>query len=192
MQFGAGYRNHRSEIKFLPFVEQFWYAGGEKAGKHHNLSRYSKLYGTELAISHWINARWKTSTLLELSEQRYKLDNRKLSNGNNYAISHTLGFYPSSSQYWFLGTDYYRKNARWRANAFERYGIRLGWSQMWSKGIATQLQLNYARRIYQMASAKPEDIFAPNFLNGHKKTMNMVYHSRYGSVIYRGKGLHRK
>lgn len=168
-QLGLGYRHHLGEITLLPFAEQYWFAGGEKARENHRLQRYSKQFGAELAASYWLNPRWKVATLFEYAEQRYQPAHRQLSNGNHYAWSNTLSFFPSNERLWFFGADYYRQNARWKANGFDRYGLRAGWSQQWQNGLVSQLQLNYARRLYHMAAAKPESIFAPSFFKVAQK-----------------------
>ncbi len=70
---------------------------------------------------------------------------------------------PNSQQFWFVGFDYYQKNTRLKAYAFERQGIRLGWGQEWPKGISTRLQTSYATRTYRAPSAEKNMIFAPSF-----------------------------
>lgn len=167
---GGGYRTAKTEVQLMPYMEQFWYAGGENADKSaRTLHRYSKTGGTALNVNYWLNQNWKISTAFEYGEQRYIETARKKANGNLYSLSNTLMYFPNSQQYWFVGADFYRKNARWKANAFDRRGIRLGWGQEWSKGISTRLQLNYAKRAYHMPSASQNAFFAPNFFKFAQK-----------------------
>ncbi|MXN89456.1 surface lipoprotein assembly modifier [Pasteurella canis] len=161
---GGGYRNAKTEIKLIPYMEQFWYVGGENAEQHaKTLHRYSKTGGASLDLGYWLSQNWKISTEFEYGEQRYLSPERKKSNGNLYSLSNTVMYFPNSQQYWFVGADFYRKNAHWKANAFDRRGVRLGWGQEWPKGISTRLQLNYAKRSYHMPSAPKNAIFAPSF-----------------------------
>ncbi|TDQ59698.1 uncharacterized protein DUF560 [Mesocricetibacter intestinalis] len=150
-QLGLGYRNLQSEISFAPFVENYWYAGGESsdASKRGTLHRYSRTSGVRTDMSRWLNNRWKISSVLEYGEARYPV--RKSQNGNSYSASAVMLYIPNSNQYWFGGIDYYRKNAQAKYNAFDRKGIRLGWGQEWPFGISTRLQLTYAERNYKEA-----------------------------------------
>lgn len=166
---GLGYRTARTELKFTPFMEQFWYAGGEKATQNPHLRRYSKQAGAELALSYWLAPRWQSLTQFEYGEQRYVDLTRRLSNGNYYALSNNFTYLASNETQWYIAVDYYRKNARWRANAFERYALQLGWTQLWAKGFGSQLNISYAQRRYQMAAAKPEAVFAPSFFKFAQK-----------------------
>ncbi|MDA5620959.1 surface lipoprotein assembly modifier [Pasteurella multocida] len=164
LNLGGGYRNAKTEVKLMPFVEQFWYVGGENATKDaRTLHRYSKSSGINLDVDYWLTPNWKISTVLEYTEQRYIQPQRQNSNGNSYSISNTLIYMPNSQQFWFVGLDYYQKNTRLKAYAFERQGIRLGWGQEWPKGISTRLQTSYATRTYQAPSAENNMIFAPSF-----------------------------
>lgn len=114
-------------------------------------------------MDYWLTPNWKISTVLEYTEQRYIQPQRQNSNGNSYSISNTLIYMPNSQQFWFVGLDYYQKNTRLKAYAFERQGIRLGWGQEWPKGISTRLQTSYATRTYRAPSAEKNMIFAPSF-----------------------------
>lgn len=164
LNLGGGYRNAKTEVKLMPFVEQFWYVGGENATKDaRTLHRYSKSSGINLDVDYWLTPNWKISTVLEYTEQRYIQPQRQNSNGNSYSVSNTLIYMPNSQQFWFVGLDYYQKNTQLKAYAFERQGIRLGWGQEWSKGISTRLQTSYATRTYQAPSAEKNTIFAPSF-----------------------------
>ena len=58
---------------------------------------------------------------------------------------------PNSNQYWFVGVDYSRDNARDKSDAYSRKGGRIGWGQEWSFGISTRVSLNYAERDYKAA-----------------------------------------
>lgn len=186
---GVGYRNAKTEAKLIPYLEQFWYVGGENVPENtRTLHRYSKTGGVSLAFNHWLNPNWKLSATLEYGEQRYLSPERKKSNGNLYSASNTLMYFPTSQQYWFVGGDFYRKNAHWKANAFDRRGIRLGWGQEWSKGISTRLQVNYAKRAYRMPSARQDAIFAPSFFKfaqkNHEYGINLTVWHR--SLHWRG------
>lgn len=165
---GTGYRNAKIEWKMSPFFEQFLYAGGEQA-KSDRLHRHSKQFGLEMNIGYWFAHHWKMQSRIEYSQQGYHHSVRHNANGVNIATNQTLSYLPNSRQSWSIGLDYLHKQARWKANSFHRYGMRLGWSQEWLKGISSHLQLSYAQRHYQMASAKQADRFAPEFFKVAQK-----------------------
>ncbi|TCV82943.1 surface lipoprotein assembly modifier [Testudinibacter aquarius] len=144
---GLGYQTARSEVTLMPFTERRWYGGG--ASGSDALKRFSQNSGLRLDFSYWLAPRWQISTALEYGEQRYVT--RKHLNGNNYFWSNTLLYMPSSDQYWVVGVDYSRDNARHKDNAYQRKNIRLGWGQEWMGGISTRITLNYAKRQYKAA-----------------------------------------
>ncbi|MDU8924452.1 surface lipoprotein assembly modifier [Pasteurellaceae bacterium LIM206] len=159
---GIGYRNQRAEIAVKPFFEQFLYANGESrnASMTGTLHRYSNTVGGHVVGSYWLSPRWLFSADIETGHSVYT--RKTYLDGNYYVVSPTLLFMPNARQYWFIGADYYRKNARQGFNAFQREGIRLGWGQEW-KGISTRLQLSYAHRHYKSAVTKSRTFFAPPF-----------------------------
>ncbi|WP_084589876.1 surface lipoprotein assembly modifier [Chelonobacter oris] len=142
---GLGYQTAQSEISLMPFSERRWYGGGSSGSD--SLKRFSQNSGLRLDLSHWLTPRWQISTALEYGEQRYV--SRKHLNGNNYLWSNTLLYMPNSNQYWFVGGDYSRDNARDKSDAYSRVGARIGWGQEWSWGISSRISLNYALRRYQ-------------------------------------------
>lgn len=144
---GLGYQTARSEISLMPFTERRWYGGGSSGSDA--LKRFSQNSGVRLDMSYWLAPRWQISTALEYGEQRYVT--RKHLNGNNYLWSNTLLYMPNSNQYWFVGVDYSRDNARDKSDAYSRKGGRIGWGQEWSFGISTRVSLNYAERDYKAA-----------------------------------------
>ncbi|MGC6248724.1 surface lipoprotein assembly modifier [Bisgaard Taxon 45] len=167
---GGGYRNAKTEIKVLPFIEQFWYVGGENADKDaRTLHRFSKSRGVSSEVSYWLNPNWRISSTFEYAEQRYIQPTRKKSNGPNYAFNNTLMYMPNSQQFWFIGLDYYQKRAHAKVNAFDRKTLRLGWGQEWPKGISTRVQMSYASRVYRAPSAAQQVIFAPSFFKKVQK-----------------------
>ncbi|MGV6988485.1 surface lipoprotein assembly modifier [Testudinibacter sp. P80/BLE/0925] len=142
---GLGYQTAQTEISLMPFTERRWYGGGSSGSD--SLKQFSQNSGLRFDLSHWLAPRWQISTALEYGEQRYV--SRKHLNGNNYLWSNTLLFMPNSSQYWFVGADYNRDNARDKSDAYTRIGTRIGWGQEWSWGISSRVALNYAVRRYK-------------------------------------------
>ncbi|MGR3807140.1 surface lipoprotein assembly modifier [Pasteurella testudinis] len=142
---GLGYQTAQTEVSLMPFTERRWYGGGSSGSD--SLKRFSQNSGLRLDISYWLASRWQLSTALEYGEQRYTT--RKHLNGNNYLWSNTLLYMPNSNQYWFVGSDYSRDNARDKSDAYQRKGVRIGWGQEWSWGISSRVALNYARREYK-------------------------------------------
>nr|WP_314741181.1 surface lipoprotein assembly modifier [uncultured Haemophilus sp.] len=144
---GFGYQTARFEIALTPFTEKRWYAGGSSGSD--SLKQYSKNSGAQIEMSYWLNEKWQLSNVLEYGEQRY--DWRKHLNGNNYLWSNTLLYVPKSGQYWFVGADYNRENARDKDNAYQRKNVRLGWGQEWGWGVSSRVSLSYAKRSYRAA-----------------------------------------
>ncbi|WP_080737489.1 surface lipoprotein assembly modifier [Gallibacterium anatis] len=144
---GVGYHNAYFETLLMPFTSKRWYGGG--ASGSHSLKEFSQNSGVRLSSSYWLNNQWKLANTLEYSEIRYKT--RKHLNGNRYFDDISLLYIPKSTQIWFIGTNYYRSNARDKDDAFNRVGIRIGWVQEWDLGLSTRLVFNYAQRRYLAA-----------------------------------------
>ncbi|MBE2893610.1 surface lipoprotein assembly modifier [Spirabiliibacterium falconis] len=142
---GVGFQTARSEISLTPFFEKRWYGGGSSGGDA--LKQFSKTSGARLDGSYWLSPHWQISSALEYGEQRYQ--DRKHLNGNNYLWSNTLLYMPSGNQYWIVGADYSRDNARDKDDASDRKGVRLGWGQEWSWGLSSRIILGYGKREYK-------------------------------------------
>lgn len=142
--FGIGYSDARTEIELVPFYRNNLYSDNDKS----SLKQYYKNFGLRTNVSHWINPKLKYQTLIKLSKDKY-IDAYKHYNGGNHQWSNTLVFSPSPTQYWFSGLDYNQKNARDKDDSYKRFGIRMGWGQVWGSGLSTQLTLGAAKRNYQ-------------------------------------------
>lgn len=141
---GLGYQTAHTEVTIMPFTERRWYGGGRINSD--SLKRFSQNSGLRLDIGYWLTPHWQASTAIEYGEQRYV--KRKHLNGNNYLWSNTLLYLPNSNQFWFVGADYTRDNARDKSDANERKGIRMGYGQEWPLGISSRISLNYSKREY--------------------------------------------
>lgn len=141
---GLGYQTARTEVTIMPFTERRWYGGGHINSD--SLKRFSQNSGLRFDIGYWLTPYWQASTAIEYGEQRYA--KRKHLNGNNYLWSNTLLYIPNSNQFWFVGADYTRDNARDKSDANERKGVRIGWGQEWPLGISSRMSLNYSKREY--------------------------------------------
>lgn len=163
---GFGYKNLTNEVLFLPFVEYSWNPNKNQQNSS-TFHRYSNAIGTEVEINNWLNKQWKNSLSVELSRQSYH--KTKLLDGNVYSVSDTLLYISNSNQYWFSGIDFYHKEAKSKANAFDRFSVRAGWGQEWLQGISTRFQVGYAKRIYQGAIAEENNYWVPDFYKKPQK-----------------------
>ncbi|MBE2898765.1 DUF560 domain-containing protein [Pasteurellaceae bacterium 20609_3] len=166
---GVGFQTARSEISLTPFFEKRWYGGGSSGGDA--LKQFSKTTGARLDASYWLSPHWQISSALEYGEQRYQ--ERKHLNGNNYLWSNTLLYMPSGNQYWLLGADYSRDNARDKDDASDRKGLRLGWGQEWKWGLSTRVVLGYGKREYKapgrfLTVAQKDDEYSANVSLWHR------------------------
>ncbi|XXQ67870.1 surface lipoprotein assembly modifier [Neisseriaceae bacterium B1] len=148
---GIGYQNATNSLALSPFFEQMWYAGGGKNDS--TLQRFSQGRGIALEASHTFNPKWQSSLYAETVQNRYRT--RKHLNGNAHFFSLTASYQHNPKQAWFIGAHFNRSNARDGDDSFVRKGIRAGWLQEWSKGLATQMSVSYGKKTYR----------APGFFN---------------------------
>lgn len=136
---GGVYQTARLEASLQPFFERRWY-GTEK---------YSKEKGLRAAAQYWVTPKHKMYVAAEAGDQRH--ERRKHLDGKNYTASATWLFVPNNRQYWTLGADWARKEAKDRSDAYRRSGARVGWTQQWQKHLTTSMSLGYAVRNYEAA-----------------------------------------
>ncbi|MDO4433038.1 MAG: porin family protein [Alysiella sp.] len=144
---GIGYQNAKNSLTLLPFFEQMWYAGGSKNDS--TLQRFSQGRGIALEASHTFNPKWQGNLYAETIQNRYRT--RKHLNGNAHFVSLTASYQHNPKQAWFAGIDFNRSNAHDADDSFIRKGIRTGWLQEWSKGLATRISVSYGRKTYRAA-----------------------------------------
>lgn len=142
---GFGYRTNKGEVEITPFVQGRWYGGGE--GGSNSLKDYAKTSGLRLDLSYRILPKWFYQGSIEYSRDQY-IDDYKHQNGNTYIVSNSISYAPNQNQYWYLGWDYIRKEAKQANYAYKRSGLRGGWGQEWPKGISTRMSLGVAKKNY--------------------------------------------
>lgn len=148
---GAGYRNAKLDVELTPYVQKRFYGlGGNGDG---DLHAYAGTAGLRLNGSYWLSPRWRYQGALDFSYDDH-IDTYNHLDGKRVSLSNTFLFAPSQKQYWFAGVDVSYKDARSDSDAYNRYGMRLGWGQEWGKGISTRLTGSYAKRY-----TKGEDFF---------------------------------
>lgn len=142
LSLGLGFRDAKTEIALLPFLEQQLYAGGRKESE--TLKRFSKTGGITLESSHWLSAKWRLNGLYEYGEQRYT--QRKHLNGNYHHIMGGFTYLHNAKQYWFSNLSLTRMSARDKDDSYLRKSISIGWGQEWGKGLSTRLSFSYAHK----------------------------------------------
>lgn len=140
-----GYRDGTYDIRFGPYMKKNWYAGGNR--NSHALRSFSEEWGAQAQASAWLSPKWRVSSYLSLGHEKYQR-NQYLT-GNNLTSSLSLSYVPSSTQFWTLGFDAYRRNAEEKGSAYDLANVRLGWNQDYNWGVSTYLQLSYAKRKYK-------------------------------------------
>lgn len=146
--FGWGYSNARFDIELLPNVHKRWYAGGVNSGK--SLKQYTDTYGATLSSNYWLNQKLKYSFNYDYSYEKYEdAAYKRLYNGAINSVSNSITYLPNALQYWALSLDVMYKNAKNKANAYNRVGSRLTWGKEWPWGISTSSTLGFAKRHYK-------------------------------------------
>ncbi|WGE32672.1 surface lipoprotein assembly modifier [Actinobacillus genomosp. 2] len=149
--FGLGYADARFNIELIPYISKRWYAGGMNSGE--SLKQYSNTYGANLSLSYWLNQNFKYSLYYDYGYDKYehsKYD--QIYSGPAHALSNSLMYMPSATQYWSLALDLHKKDAKDRTNAYERIGGRLIWGQEWPLGLSTQASVGIGKRNYKEGS----------------------------------------
>ncbi|PJG82066.1 porin family protein [Caviibacterium pharyngocola] len=164
--FGGGFQNVKNTVKLTPFVEQAFYAGGERGSPQGTLHRYFNAVGVNFSVEHWLNSNWKTVLATEYSKLNY-IDRNEL-DGNSAFAALSLFYLPNSKQYWMLGANYHRKSTRKKVYQYRRPAVRIAWGQEWGLGISTRLEMHYAWRHYYAPMREISD-FAPSFYKVRQK-----------------------
>lgn len=137
---GLGYRTARLDVELNPYFQKRWYAQGSSGNG--NLKPYSQHLGLRLNARYWLSPNWQYQGAIQYAEDKYTKDYQHV-DGGNVLLSNTIMFMPNQKQYFYGGIDYNHKSAKNKANAYDRYGLRLGWGQEWPKGISTSLSASY-------------------------------------------------
>lgn len=165
---GLGYRTSRFNFEISPFLQKQWYGGGS-IGKGH-LSSYVSTPGVRIESGYWFSPRLKYQGALQFGKDNY-VSAYDQNDGNNILLSNTLLFSQNQKRFFFAGLDGSFKDAKSDDLAYHRYGIRAGWTEEWSKGISTRLNLGFAKRYYQ-----GKDFFAIKRINDEYNAGLTVWH----------------
>ncbi|QGM81668.1 hypothetical protein A6A10_03460 [Otariodibacter oris] len=135
---GYAYKNTLSVTKITPFYALRWY------GNH----RYSKSGGLHLSYRKWLTPHWQYSASGEYAIQRYP-ENTVL-NGINYQLSSTLLWQNDSTQFSYVGADYYHENTRAKQYSNDKTTLRIGWEKHWEwEGLSNHIFLSASHRKYK-------------------------------------------
>lgn len=140
---GLGYRTVRLDVQLNPFLQKRWYGQGDSGDG--SIKSYSLTPGLRLNASYWLNPQWQYQGAIQYGKDNH-IDKFKHLDGHNYMFSNTMMFMPNQKQYFYSGLDFSFKSAKDKANAYDKYGIRLGWGQEWPKGISSSISAGYALR----------------------------------------------
>lgn len=147
---GLGYSDARKNVQFTPYVQKRWYAGGLNASNA--LKQYTDTYGASLSANYWLTQGLRYSFYYNFGYEKYNRAVNKQYDGINHALTNSVMYFPSSTQYWSLALDLSTKTAKDKTNAYDRFGTRLTWGQEWPLGISTSTTLGVAKRNYKEAS----------------------------------------
>lgn len=148
---GIGYRTSTIDLELAPYFQKRFYGqGGSGDGKLH---AYSTSAGLRFNSGYWFTPKWRYQGMIEYGYDDH-IDSYSHLDGKRFNFSNTLFYAPSQKQYWYAGLDAAYKDARSDKDAYNRYGLRLGWGQEWGKGISTRVTGSLARRY-----AKGQDFF---------------------------------
>lgn len=147
---GVGYQNAMTEVELYPSFTQGWYGGGNnRTDGNDDLERYSQNRAMNLSLNHWLNPKLLYQNFSQYGMIRYEGD-EKVNNMDTSLFSNTLVYLPKQTRSFWSGIDYLKgDNTEDRdGESYDRWGVRLGWSEAWGKGISTRLNLGYAQRNY--------------------------------------------
>lgn len=148
---GVGYQNTITEVELQPFYNKRLYGQGRQGDG--SLDSYSETVGVNLNLNQWLSPKIRYQGFARYGETSY-IDLYDFNDGEDLLLANTLVFYPNGQQLWTIGADYSTRESEDQSLAYDRPGIRIGWSQTWPKGYATQVNVGYAKRDY-----KAEDFF---------------------------------
>lgn len=157
---GVGYADARLTLQATPYAMQRWYAGGFNS-ENNKLKAYTQTTGVSLLGSYWVKPNVKYTASYSGSYDRYRDDSlAKRYNGLSQTVSNNAMWLTSPKQYWGLGVDLTKRNAKDKINSYTRANARVFWGQEWPKGFATRTSVSVAKRNYREA----------NFLGKQKNT----------------------
>ncbi len=117
------------------------------------MKNYAFSYGLRAEGQYWITPTIRYQAVADFGRDDYVKKYDYL-NGNTFLFSNTLLFATNQKQFFYGGLDYINKTASDDSDAYNRYGVRLGWQREWGKGISTSVSSGYSQRIN-----KGEDFF---------------------------------
>lgn len=147
---GIGYQNAMTEVELYPSFTQGWYGGGNnrKTGNH-DLERYSENKALNLSVNHWLNPKLLYQNFSQLGRLRYE-GSTAVNNMNTGLLSNSLVYFPKQTRSFVGGLDYLKgdNTEGHDGDSYDRWAVRLGWSEAWGRGISTRLNLGYGQRNY--------------------------------------------
>lgn len=147
---GVGYQNAMTEVELYPSFTQGWYGGGNnRKNGNDDLERYSENKAMNLSVNHWLNPKTLYQNFSQYGRVRYE-GNDDVNNMNTSLFSNTLVYLPKQTRSFWGGLDYLKADNTegYDGDSYDRWGVRLGWSEAWGRGISTRLNLGYAQRNY--------------------------------------------
>lgn len=168
---GITRQNARHTLRFAPYIEQAYYAGGHsQSNPSTTLEQFSQTTGLNLAWQYTPHRQWQSTLLFDYARPRYH--KRTHLDGDTYFAQASLAHAPSATQQWQLGINYAHANTQDKDDSYHRYGIRASWQQEWAHGISTQLGLGYAHRRYHA----PMPIFNQTQSNHEYHVQGSIWH----------------
>lgn len=157
---GLGYANARLTLQATPYIMQRWYAGGSSQGSN-RLKPYTQSLGMSLMGSYWLKPSIKYVANYNGNYEKYRDDAQaKRYDGSLQSVGNTLIWLASPKQYWGVGVNFTKRNAKNDTSSYNRTNARIFWGQEWPKGFATRADVSVAKRHYREA----------NFLGKQKNT----------------------
>lgn len=133
---GLMWKNSKNEWGILPFHERRFYGSDS----------YSYGNGLRLQGNWQINEHWKWFANYEIADNRFFT--RKHLDGISQRLGNTLFYRPDIKQYFTFGIDLGKEAAKDRSNAYDYYGLRLGWGKEWQQGISSMIQIHALKKDY--------------------------------------------
>lgn len=142
---GVGYLDNKKELELSTHLAKQFYGFGDKGdGDLHN---YRTGKGIELQGRYRLDDKWRYNASLGYSRGDY-VEEYKNNDNQDVSFSHGLTYTPTPITQLYAGMDVFVRDTDFDFNSFNRKGVRLGWGQVWPKGVATYANVGYGYRQY--------------------------------------------
>ncbi|MDG6882018.1 TPR repeat-containing protein NMB0313 precursor [Phocoenobacter uteri] len=159
-----GRRYQKTKWQITPFVEQFFYAGGEDKNTHLKPNYFG--YGSQFKADYYFTKSLSLSSFVHYEQQKYNKE--KQFNSDIYQVGLSVG-YQLPDFYFNLGTNYKIKESDTEHNSFDQLQINTNLVKAFKFGLVSRVYLSYLDRHYDKARSQSKSVFIPSFYRKPQK-----------------------